>query len=57
MAIAALNPAKLSDRQGPTSMFYKGKLFYVWRSDNSIYFQQKGFWNKKFAFAISDVNS
>lgn len=57
MEIGMIRTTNLGNSKGSTLVFYKGKAFYAWKCNGYICFQQKWFWNKKFIFAISDIES
>ncbi len=43
----------LGNNKGASLLLYKGKSYYVWKSNSSIFFQEKWIWSKKHEFKVS----
>jgi len=50
-----LNIEALGNVKGATAVIHKGKVFYVWKNENTIFFQGKWIWSKIYKFEIFSV--
>lgn len=50
-----LNIESLGNMKGGTVVIHKGISYYVWKNENTIFFQKKWIWSKIYKFEISSV--
>jgi hypothetical protein len=50
-----LNIENLGNMKGGTVVIHKGKSYYVWKKENTIFFQKKWIWSRIYKFEISSV--
>lgn len=48
--------SKIPMKKGSQIVFYKGKGLYVWKSEDTIFFQARYFFNKRYKFKISNIS-
>ena len=48
--------SKLPIKKGSQTVFFKGKVLYVWKNEDNIFFQARYFFNKIYKFKISDIS-
>lgn len=43
----------LGNTKGASVLLHKGKRYYVWKTEGSVFFQQKWIWSKRHEFKVS----